>query len=228
MTTATRGRMDRRKVVAVLDVLEPIIAAAVAADEAAHPGQRGRCIGASRLAGLALARIGIKATATPCATFATTEAYRDALRENLDVSDQAVAAALIERGGFCMHVGPVEPASALRGTDAWTTRPLAKAPGRPYDGHVVLNVERRWLLDLTAGQMNRPDRGLLVPPTLRLDVQPWASGRHTRAWTDLEAGGLLEYRRTGDASYLQGSAWTSITPHDAQVIALADRLAQAL
>lgn len=226
--TPTANRIDKRTVARVLDELEPIVAAAVAADEAAHPGLRGRCIGASRLAALALARLGIKATATPCATLATTSAYRDALRQDLDATNEADAKRLVEAGAFCMHVGPADRGSVLRGTEAWTTKPLERAPGRPYDGHVVLNVERRWLLDLTAGQMNRPERGLHVPPTVRLDVQPWASGRHTRAWLDLEAGGLLEYRRTGDASYLRGSAWTSIEPRDPQVIALADRLAPLL
>ena len=185
--TTTRSRIDPRKVVAVLDALEPIVAAAVAADEAAHPGQRGRCIGASRVGALVLARLGIKATATPCATLATTEAYRDALRRNVDARDQAAAEALVEAGAFCMHVGPADRGSVLKGTEAWTTRPLERAPGRPFDGHVVLNVERRWLVDLTAGQMNRPERGLHVPATVRLDVKPWATGRHTRAWMDLEA-----------------------------------------
>lgn len=84
--------------------------------------------------------------------------------------------------------------------DAWAIGVDTAGSGEEgkWPGHLVALVEGRWLLDVSAGQMNRPERNILIPTFF---VAEW-NGKKTQPY-DLSDGGVVEYApRRYDTSYL--------------------------
>lgn len=62
-----------------------------------------------------------------------------------------------------------------------------------WDGHLVLLVDGRWLVDPSLDQVSRPQRGIELHPAV-LDTGHWADKTHDAwAWRDDEDGTVLMY-----------------------------------
>ena len=98
----------------------------------------------------------------------------------------------------------------------WTDRPGVwsvglglgeEEPGR-WPGHLVALVEDRLVVDISAGQASRPERGLVVPGVLSFEVpRAFVQGKVDRP-LELDDGGVVVYRvRSGDKSFQKSRAW---------------------
>lgn len=96
----------------------------------------------------------------------------------------------------------------LRPDNAWTVGVTSAKPARPggWNGHLLVNVAQRWMLDANAGQFSRP--GLIRMP--RTWKWPYPDG-----WTRRTEGEWTQFGMSGDGA----------TPndHDYAVIDLAQQ-----
>lgn len=110
---------------------------------------------------------------------------------------------------------PEEQRAAAKASGAWAvTVGYGAEPGqRPgYDGHVVVIVKRRWLLDLTSGQAARPAKGIHVPRALFFEMgRERVAGRHPVIGPLRDAGQLV-YTWHRNAAYLRAPDWTMVRP----------------
>lgn len=66
------------------------------------------------------------------------------------------------------------------GCSPLTHRGQPEAGSGPWLGHLVLIVNRRWLVDVSTGQFNSPSDGFDVPPCLACEWTPGAKKQHVR------------------------------------------------
>jgi hypothetical protein len=96
-------------------------------------------------------------------------------------------------------------------TDAWSagvagTSGVNRATQR-WDGHLVLVVADRVLVDLTVGQLHRPERGIELPEAGWWPVLPtFAQGQPVLY--PLPRGGMLSYRQVNDRAWKRAPDWT--------------------
>jgi hypothetical protein len=84
------------------------------------------------------------------------------------------------RGGWSVGVG-------------FNTRDGIQTREGAWDGHLVLLVRERFLLDLTADQLARPDRGLVIPRDgLCVEAREFVKGKRPDATVELD-GSIVAY-----------------------------------
>ncbi len=159
------------------------------------------CIAYSRVARDTLRKIGLKADVVPVRLRVATPpaaAHLVAGREDLAVLG----------GGTIVRVGGA-----------------GRVPDGRWDGHLVVQVEDHWLLDLTLQQVQRPSQGIRVGPSVfELPAPLREHGEVASFWTP--EGVLIWYARDEHLlSYRDARAWS-----DPAWLAkpLANSLAQAL
>lgn len=78
-----------------------------------------------------------------------------------------------------------------------------------WDGHLVLVVERRWLLDLTLGQARRPAKGILLPDVFVGTVPPgWPTSDDEQLTYRLRGGCAICYvPQRGNRGYTGSPDW---------------------
>jgi len=149
---------------------------------------RGTCILHTRIATLLARKAGVRARPLTCAlTVANAEWL--ALAEELDRMPDVEE----WRGGeWALGIGQ------------------GKAPGQKgYDGHVVVVVEDRWVLDLTLDQANRPQHGIEVRPGYFRVERDWLRGGRRIAFR--RNGAFIQYEaRPEDRGFLAVPDWTEV------------------
>lgn len=86
------------------------------------------------------------------------------LSVNCVVHNKLLVDFLKEHGGG----GTEEELDVAYANGAWGVRIDEKVPEEPggWAGHLVAIVQDKWLVDASAGQLSRPDKGILLPPIL--------------------------------------------------------------
>lgn len=159
------------------------------------------CILAARVATLALREFGVQAEAVAAELDAFSPAY----------------VRMVEYGRSLGRELTEEEVGRFAAEGAWRMSVTAE-PARPgvldhrspngYQGHVVVIAEdRRWLLDPTLDQVNRPQKGLVVEPPFAYRIMP-------DDWEGLvvrnEAGVVVAYRLTpGRRDFTKAPDWRS-------------------
>jgi hypothetical protein len=207
---AIKNKLD---VEAALDVLEdtipPLLGAAGIKPDV--------CVGATRIACLALAEVGIKASPLPVRVQAMSARYRAALvgGEIAAVSSEEEAQRLAAEGAHMVDIGHPHNEGRIRSDGS-----------RGYNAHLVALVERRWVLDLTIPQVNRPAKGIWFEPL------HFAATREFMGGTPLvfrnDEGATLVYVRVENNTYLVAPDWTTIRRDDRLVRATAAKLRAAI
>jgi hypothetical protein len=150
---------------------------------------RDTCVLHARAAQIALQDQGLRAVPFPCQLTVRNPAYvqvaADLGRAPDDVEDHAVLAAA---GAWTVALGFNEEPTEGR-----------------YNGHLVVAVEGRWLLDLTLNQCNRPACGIVLPPTLALEARPLIQGKLEEAGTFLNGCAVCYTPKRGDRSFMEES-----------------------
>jgi hypothetical protein len=161
------------------------------------------CILAARVATLALREFGVQAEAVAVELDAFSPAYMR----------------MVEYGRSLGRELTQEEVGRFAAEGAWRMSVTAE-PARPgvldhrspngYQGHVVVIAEdRRWLLDPTLAQINRPQKGLVVEPPFVHRIMPddWNDG-HLGVRTG--TGVVVAYRLTpGRRDFTKAPDWRS-------------------
>ena len=167
--------MRPRQIEAMLDYLETALADVVKWSDRAEPQRkRGLCIGTSRTAILALREVGLRADALPVQLAAYSPAYVAMMEEAHERHRQPTSAEVLDwqqQGAWAVVIGPANLA------------PLQVGSGG-YNGHVVVAVERRWVIDLTLGQASRPEKCVPLPATAWMECPPLAQAQGARGVRD--------------------------------------------
>lgn len=206
--------MNDQQIERALDELENVATHVTGLADELEPERRtGLCIGTSRMAMLALRHMGLRADASAVKLAAYTPAYMQMLDET---GDRELTAEHVGewrmRGAWAVVIGP-----RTRGLELHHT---GDRPG--FHGHVIVSVQRRWIIDLTLGQASRPSHGLKLPPTMWADCAPLAR-RESGVAFDID-GVTLTYEPIKDRSYLGAHDWVAQRPTDVAVRNLAKRL----
>jgi hypothetical protein len=105
-----------------------------------------------------------------------------------------------------------EYAEAKAKAKAW--KDLTHPDGKGWDGHLIVLVERRWILDPAIDQADAPEFGVSVPPEVFFfdsSGQDWnpRENFHMELKLVLDNGddAQLIYRSTSDRSYRTTEAW---------------------
>lgn len=149
MSTGTRGRTPSRQTDAK-ESLEVVLEAfaAVAREEILRVAGPDSCILSTRVAIAALARYGVRAE--PCLS-----------RAVLSNSSYRRFACAFHRAHGRL------PRTSELPQDAWAVG-IGGGSDAPFTEHLVALVRRRALVDPSAEQANRPQRGIVVPPVVVL------------------------------------------------------------
>jgi hypothetical protein len=115
------------------------------------------CVLATRIGMDALRQVRIKSAPRAVSVIASTSAHDRLVREG-----RFAEAALGAEGAWSVGVGIRNP-----------NNPKPAKAGK-WDGHLVLIVEREWLVDLSADQFNRPHKGINVPGPIVARFKPGA------------------------------------------------------
>ena len=92
----------------------------------------------------------------------------------------------------------------------------ASSTSAGWEGHLVAIVEGRYLLDLSADQVSRPEKQMLVKPffcELALQQESFLSGGTLSVFSKQHAL-LLYHARLNDRSYAQAADWRNQQQHD--------------
>jgi hypothetical protein len=178
-----------------LDVLERTVPELLAAQDI-RPDV---CVGATRIACLALAEVGIKASPLTTRVDAMSPRYRQA----------------VERGELEAAKGDSHLLHRIGAEGGWTV-----VIGHPD------NVERRWVLDLTIQQANRPAKNMIFEPH-HFAVTPGFMGGAPTIMVN-ERGCALVYVRIENNTYAVAPDWTKVRRDDRIVRETARRLRQTL
>lgn len=166
--------------------------------------RRGRCIEAVRIATAVLPAAGVACRPMPCDALVYNAAARELVTAGVPLADWPAAAhslgvavdgdAYAERGMVPGgRGGALEPGGSL-------SEPYRRSG---WAGHLV-TVGDGWLLDLTAGQFARPDRGIVVEDAIAGPLEEASAGVEV----DLDEGGILVYRwRPEAARWRRTPAW---------------------
>lgn len=164
------------------------------------------CIAATRAALDVFARFGVESAPVACRAVIFNPAYRKRCDEGRPCPDEeALVRAWDEDGSWTVAIGHGHPRPGQPGADR---------PG--YNGHLCLAMPERngdvrpgLVLDLTLAQASRPQRNILLGPTLfRPAPEFWAG--HADCWVDVN-GCAVGYHRLsialGSEGYLDSPNW---------------------
>lgn len=176
------------------------------------------CIASTRIACLALAEIGMKASPMPVELYGFNERYLKAMNDReigpervLDEPQEATDARLKAEGAHAVAVGQAPPGVEQRTPEG----------RRGWSGHLVVLVERRWCVDLTTHQMTRPSKGMFFEP------------HHFRVTPEFMAGdplsfpfgtSLATYVRSNDNTFVVTPDWRNVRRGDPMVRNVASML----
>jgi hypothetical protein len=197
-----------------LDVLERTVPELLAAQDI-RPDV---CVGATRIACLALAEVGIKASPLTTRVDAMSPRYRQAVeRGELEAAkgDSHLLHRIGAEGGWTVVIGHPDNEERLRPDGS-----------RGFNGHLVALVERRWVLDLTIQQANRPAKNMIFEPH-HFAVTPGFMGGAPTIMVN-ERGCALVYVRIENNTYAVAPDWTKVRRDDRIVRETARRLRQTL
>lgn len=187
------------------------------------PGYRpNACIVAARVTGLVLARLGIDSQAIACELDAFSPAYVQMMHASMALDRQPDAAEIAdwaERGAWRVSASfsPPHPGMVNHRTE------------NGYFGHVVtLADERRWLIDPTIAQVDRPQKGLVVKPPYAFALAPEDyAGRFLAVET--AAGTVLAYRLLpGRRDFTRTPDWRAPGPRKAAMRCVIDRVTRRI
>lgn len=82
--------------------------------------------------------------------------------------------------------------------------------GAYYNGHVVLVVSEKYVLDLTADQFTRDEHGIVVPPIVFTAEDGFLTEGVPRIVCDLPNGGLISYEFNTDDSWRDSADYTEV------------------
>lgn len=167
------------------------------------------CIASTRIACLALAEVGIKASPLPVQLHGFNERYVRAMANGEvgpDADEEAVARLKAE-GAHTVRIAQPPPGVEQRSPDG----------RRGWSGHLIALVERRWAVDLTAHQMTRPSKGMFFEPH-RFGVTP-----------EFMAGDPISFRFGASiATYVRTNDNTFVVAPDWQDVRRGDRLVRGV
>lgn len=164
------------------------------------------CVLATRVGLHALNELRVPARPTPVRVAVYTDAYRDFMFRRADEPTPADLRRAQENGAHAVMLGfGVDP---------------GRRPG--YDGHLVLTVGNRWLVDMTIGQASRPAKGIELPDGLVTDARPMLREGHPL--TCSYDGFALTYMPHENDTYLVAPDWTMPKPGNPLVQELVRRL----
>jgi hypothetical protein len=194
-----------------LDVLEEAVPAALASSGAAPDV----CVAATRIACLALAEVGIKASPLPVRLQAMSPRYTAAVERNeLGSVDEAGAKRLADEGAHMVDIG--HPDNDGR------PRPDGR---RGYNAHLIALVERRWAVDLTIGQASRPAKNMIFAPHHFAVTPAFMAGEPLVFRTD--NGATLVYVRVDNNTFVVAPDWQKVRRDDWLVRSTTQRLLRA-
>lgn len=155
-------------------------------------GEQNSCITATAVGVAALTRLGVSCRPLPCAAWA---------------GNAAALPAFIERrplplDGWSVGIDPDAPASAVPDRGASYTEPYRRGPSG-WNGHLVIAGDS-WVLDLTAAQFHRPQRGIVVPGPVLIDP---ADPTKSVAAPLPDGGALILLPRPELARWRRSPAW---------------------
>lgn len=164
------------------------------------------CILATRIGTLVARELGVQAGALPVRVAAMNASYAEMMNEWSESEEhhddpylpEDQRAAWSERGAWCVMLGFGEPLGAQR-------------PG--YDGHVVLSVARRYMVDLTIGQARREEKGILVEPFV-MECPEFVRGEKRNVALTAPEGGTVVYWHHDRRAYLNASDWRDVRKVD--------------
>lgn len=170
----------------------------------------GTCIGTSRFASNMLRSLGFQVEVVPVSLFVTNDPYRRAEHEGIfDGGTEADRDRYYRQGAYSVwigrDIGDRDPATFF-------ARDL-RDPAKGWDGHVVLVVDRHWLVDLTLWQCARKHLkvpGALVIPERGRELTQ--GGEVIVPTEDDPMGTEVSYVRIADDGYLRANDWTRYPP----------------
>lgn len=116
-----------------------------------------------------------------------------------------------------------EEVEAIKATGAWSVQ-LGLGPNpldvRPrYDGHLLMVVKDRWVVDLSLDQASRPDRDINLHPFV-IDAPAFARGK-TPFLPVMFGGTSVVYTHHDNHTYLNAPDWTMVGEREPLVQAVA-------
>ncbi len=167
------------------------------------------CMQASRLTVEALRSAGLRAEPFQVSVMASNPAMTACLQANPSATHKEIIGWERSHGAWSVGIGD----------DQLIVGPNAATPPSGFNGHVVALVERRYVVDLTLGQISRPQFDMWFGPTCFEVDRDWLSG--TRGVIEVN-GSLVKYTaHPHERSFLRTSAWS-----DPQVPSLVRELAR--
>lgn len=172
------------------------------------------CVLATRATCLALAAVGVRASAFPTRLDVFSPSWIEQMRAGWDPrqpADPDRQRELAERGVWTVAIG--DPQGEGR----------PRPDGRPgYNAHLLCLVDGRWLVDMTLHQAARPQKGIDVQPHLFAADRELLRGERPQQM--LMRGSLVQYRRLAAPQFTRSVDWTQLRPGAAEVVQVRDLL----
>lgn len=179
------------------DYLEAV-ARAVPAVLAAHGVRTASCILGTRVASFLLLEAGYRPTAIAAQAVVTNDAYWRLREQYGSFDDEDVRDRALAEGAWQLVIGPM--------ADRLEHAVDSRGDFKGWDGHLLVGVNGRWLIDPTIGQFDRPAKGIVMPETFVAEAPQFVRGTRRRA--DFEVpGARLQFERLDDRSYLEAPDW---------------------
>ena len=212
MSRQPKAALARAVAEAVPDVLE------------LHGVKPGVCILGVRIATYALRELGVPATALPVSLYAMNAVYRQMIEERGEdgwVPPEGDDAKRYmeewrERGAWAVMLSDEFPDGAPPG--------LTDNRRGGWDGHLVVALGRRWLVDPTLGQIRRRQKQIEVPDGFAVEAPGFIAMRERTLGIDGPEGLTLMYRHMADKTYLMAPDWQLVKAGDPLVRAVVRRI----
>lgn len=159
---------------------------------------RGTCVETTKFAGAALTALGVANRPWPCEVWAGNAKAVELAKAGVTVDAWPPDA---------WSIGILPEAASLM------DRQPTKSGSAQFHGHLVIAGDD-WMLDLTAPQFSRPDKGIAIDgASLAWGTPPLFDEKPTILVHDLPDGGIVQYRsRLELASWRRTEAWRQVTP----------------
>jgi hypothetical protein len=213
-TTLDRGGSKAARIRKALDALTDYFPTLLAS-EGYHPDT---CVLATRVACLALTEAGIAASPLACRLDVFNAPYVAALDDGWngeEPMDPELEREILASGAWAITIGD----------DRIEGKPRPDG-SRGFNAHLCVHVQRRWLLDLTLHQTNRPAKGIVLEPHyFDVDDEFVRGGKPVIGTAN---GCWLRYWVVHRNDYLSAPDWLKVRRDDHLVRASVTKIREAL